>query len=534
MNAEEQTTVQKEQGLQMHVQAPKAAKKGGEVQYQVTLTNLGECAYAELQMDASKGGAWKEEGSFALLAGESKVFNFTCTAGSGDEEIVDFSVTAKNTETSEEVQAKISNIAVSLVDAAIVSQEEKIPGLELKIDTLQTKRNDESENMEYLLTVTNTSEQDYSGIVLKADKSGEWNHEGTNKETYQIEMLEKGRSVEIPFVINYLHAGFIRNEITVNFTATVAVEDTTMAVQSSELKTKILEEKPDSMELEVANGLKAIIQVEDSNILEGEDFQYTLVLENTNKLEKRYNLAKDIQILTGLSEEGWILENSDTTAFSVDNVGQQVLTAGEKITLKKTVAKPVEGNGISNIHIETLNVTSALTEKAYRYTYDSEVKTPELKDFVSDGQAPVNSGAAIVSGNLLYTGGVAGKLDGTAREIKQSINLRGNEETELAIGGIAGKTENPDNWSHFYMLGQVNDVAKYESSGTVLPVNSATSEEEAQALARTEGWTSYGQYAAGGENFEEETMADLEWLVKTENTEEVYFEFAEPEIFLPS
>lgn len=530
MNAEEQTTVQKEQGLQMHVQAPKAAKKGEEVQYQVTITNMGEGAYTELQLKASKEGTWKEEGSFALLAGEAKVFNFTCTAGSGDEEVVDFSVTAKNTETSEEVQAKISNIAVSLVDAAIVSQEEKIPGLELKIDTLQTKRNDESENMEYLLTVTNTSEQDYSGIVLKADKSGEWNHEGTNKETYQIEMLEKGSSVEIPFVINDLHAGFIRNEIAVNFTATVAVEDTTMEVHSSELKTKILEEKPDSMELEVANGLKAIIQVEDSNILEGEDFQYTLILENTNKLEKRYNLAKDLQILTELSEEGWILENSDTTAFSVDNVGQQVLTAGEKITLKKTVAKPVEGNGISNIHIETLNVTSALTEKAYRYTYDSEVKTPELKDFVSDGQAPVNSGAAIVSGNLLYTGGVAGKLDGTAREIKQSINLRGNEETELAIGGIAGKTENPDNWSHFYMLGQVNDVAKYESSGTALPVNSATSEEEAQALAGTEGWTSYGQYAAGGENFEEETMADLEWLVKTENTEEVYFEFAEPEM----
>lgn len=516
------------QGLQLHVLAPKTAKSGGETEYQVTITNMSENAYSDVVLNASKEGSWKEKNTLVLLGGEVKVLTFVCTAGTGEEDVVDFSITGKNATTSEEVFVKVSGITVQLIDASAEPKTEKISGMELKIEAPLVQRKEASQTVEYRMTVTNTSEQDYTDVLLTVNRTGIWNQEETETETYKIDTLEKGASEVLTFVSEISQDEFSAKEVAMSCTVSTTVGNAEVSVSSAQLKTMLLEVNADSMGMEASNGLKATLQIQDSNILEGEEFQYTLTLENKNRLTNSYTLAKNIQILTDLSAKGWEIESCDAPDFSLDDVASQVLPVGKKVVLKKAATETVEGNGVSNVYVEALNLDSALTVEAYKYVYDSEVKEPVFKDFVADATAPETSGDVIISGNTLYAGGIAGTIGGTVTQIKQSMDLFGTEGEELVLGGIAGKTDAPDNWSHIYMPATVNDVSKYAGTGTVLPENSATSASEASDMQGNDAWATYEKYLTDGDDFETENVTDLKWLIKTETDETGYFTFAEP------
>lgn len=282
-------------------------------------------------------------------------------------------------------------------------------------------------------------------------------------------------------------------------------------------------------------GLDAQLKVDSQGIPagSGSKFTYTLTLENTNAVTDLVT-KKDIQITTDLT--GWTVKSSKTTATDFAVGTNQVIPAGKTVVLTKTVIPTLAdlGTNVSKSYEESVNLAGTLTETAVTYTYQS-LKT-DKGDFVSGSQAAVTSGNAIVGGNKLYAGGLAGTAAGTISKCKQAININGTAvDGQFGLGGILGKkdNENTPSVSDIYLLGKVNENTVYAGDETEAPDTVASDETDALSLAQRtisdNAWTTYKKYVSGENGtISEEEYGDLSWLVKTESESDPCFTYSEP------
>ena len=350
----------------------------------------------------------------------------------------------------------------------------------------------------------NDSNGDGRTVVLSSSLTGTWTggdggQDGENN-TYTVSSNATG--------ITFTYIPENTGEVSANFTANVN-DSTTSNVN---VETQVVSSSA-STPVDIAfgdnnlTGVSGTLAVDHENIVSTDGnatFVYTLALSNTNQSE-------NITVSTVDWGDDW--KNESTPVG--DSV--EIATNGE-VTLTKTV----NTTGY-NSHTETLNITASISKESYSYKFEESKVVAGTFVAGNSEETAVSGSTTETKKNNLYTGGIAGCNTGTISQVKQSVNLTGEVDNEVFIGGIAGKAEDIFKLSDLYMLGKVDSSSKYIGINDATPATSTNSNATSEL---SDNWSTYKKYDSNGNV--QQTLADLRWLVKTESGSKKYFTYSQP------
>lgn len=357
--------------------------------------------------------------------------------------------------------------------------------------------------------------------------------------------------------------------ISTSFTMTCTSGDVVYRAQTAAVSTEIKAASDQMKPVEKTVGsLKATLTGTPSFLTAGQKITLTLILQNISDTQK--DDISDNAHLVYVDTTGWKgwtvsgadwsgkgtytvnASSGDTNSVPIDTTYKTtVLNPGTSIVLTKTIGtRPDTGK-------ESLTLTGAdiYMEDTPSYTYIADfsgkpqVTNPKPQETESKEQ--------LEAGQNLTVGALAGKSEGTIKNIRQNMMLTATKNTAenkgtLILGGVTGELSG--SITDLYMTGsaktstvgaQVGMVTGTNFGGTlsqaVIPsaisvdeLGTGTTEDTSTVRTGTDArpgdkwecWKTYSYYE-NENNTEMGTYFDLSWLVKAQESDEDIFTLAE-------